>query len=194
MLTFDPDWRFDSPSTIPPGLGEQFFGLIARCATPDLQQELFEHFKRYFAAAAGTTSSWSSSASWAETDLRSYMLEASANAPLFIEAFYDACQALPPNYGRPNVGRINRLLQDANSGWQIQLPNLVRTDSLTVPIPVEQESSHSTAKPFRSSKTPSAGRRGFWRMVRTDRRSLKSFGCLRLSQRLSGHRCGWRNN
>jgi hypothetical protein len=139
MLQFNPDWRFDSPSPIPQDVSEQFFELIGRCGTRDRRKEILEHFKDYFAAAAGTTSYGSSSASWAETDLHSYMSEAGVNAPLFIEAFYDGCQALPADLGRPSVEKINRILHDTNSGWQIQLPYLVRTDSLAAPIPVEEE-------------------------------------------------------
>jgi hypothetical protein len=139
MLQFNPDWRFDTPSPIPQNVSEQFFALIGRCASLDRRHEILEHFKRYFAAAAGTTSNGSSSTSWAETDLRSYMSEAGLNAPLFIEAFYDGCQALPADCFRPNVGRINQILQETDSGWQIQLPHLVRTDLLAASIPVEEE-------------------------------------------------------
>ena len=139
MLQFNSDWRFDSPGPIPQNVIEQFFILIGRCTARERQWAILEHFKDYFAAVAGTTSHPSSSASWAETDLRSYMTEAGVNAPLFIEAFYDGVQALPVDCARPNVGRINRILQDANSGWEIQLPNLVRTDSLAAPVPVEEE-------------------------------------------------------
>lgn len=139
MLKFDPDWRFDPPSPIPQDVIEQFFGLISRCAVREHQQDIFEHFKSYFATAAGTTASRSSSASWAETDLRSYMSEAGSNAPVFIEAFYDACQALNPDFARPSVERINRVLQDSKSGWEIQLPHLVRLDSMSTPIRVQEE-------------------------------------------------------
>ena len=146
MMQFNPDWRFDPPSPIPQNVREQFFEMIGRCGTRERRHEILEHFKVYFAAAAGTTSYGSSSASWAETDLRSYMSEAGINAPLFIEAFYDGCQALPADLARPRVERINRILQDTNSGWQIQLPNLVRTDSLAAPIPVEEERANLDAQ------------------------------------------------
>jgi len=56
---------------------------------------VYEHFKDFFAAASGTTASSSSSTSWAETDMNAYMSAAQQNAPLFIEAFYDACESLP---------------------------------------------------------------------------------------------------
>ena len=93
MLQFDPSWRFDSPGSIPLGVRDGFFEIIARIAHGE--QDTFEHIKTYFAIAAGSAaSSWSSSASWVESDLQSYMSNASENAPLFIEAFYDACNSM----------------------------------------------------------------------------------------------------
>jgi hypothetical protein len=139
MLDFDSDWRFDSPSSIPEIVIEHFLGFIVRCGGPEQQQNLFEHFKDYFATAAGATSSRSSSASWAETDLRSYMCQEGANAALFIEAFYDAFQSLPSGKARPGVEIINRVLRDAKSGWEIRLPNLVHLDVATEPIRVHEE-------------------------------------------------------
>lgn len=102
---------------------------------------MLEHFKHHFAQAAGTTSSYSSSASWAESDLRSYMNEAAANAPLFIEAFYNACGALAQKgLAVPDVARINRILAENDAGYQIDPPNLVSTGQeighVDVPAPV----------------------------------------------------------
>ena len=95
MLKFDGAWRFDtSPGGVPADVVNDFVELIGKVATQGDRQEILEHFKRYFASAAGTTVSWSSSVSWAETDLQSHMEQAAANAPLFIEAFYDACEVL----------------------------------------------------------------------------------------------------
>src|SRR6267143_497827 len=94
MLKFNGAWRFDTPGPIAEGVSSEFSRLIAKVAAQGSRQAILEHFKDFFAGAAGTTSSWSSSASWAESDLHSYMSDAAANAPLFIEAFYDACEAL----------------------------------------------------------------------------------------------------
>ena len=94
MLKFNGTWRFDSPGEIPYGVVNQFSAFIGRIAAQADRQTILEHFKDYFAGASGSTSSWSSSVSWAETDLDGYMRQAAVNAPLFIEAFYDACEAL----------------------------------------------------------------------------------------------------
>jgi hypothetical protein len=126
MLTFNGSWRFDNPGSIPAGVARDFSDLIGRIATQGDQQTILEHFKAFFAPAAGTTSSWSSSASWAETDLQRYMDEASENAPLFIEAFYDACESLrAKGLAVPEVNVINRTLAKHNAGYEIRPPDLI---------------------------------------------------------------------
>lgn len=128
MLKFNGAWRFDSPGRIADGVSTEFFKLIGKIASQGSRQSILEHFKSYFASAAGTTSSWSSSESWAETDLDSYMSDAAANAPMFIEAFYDACQSLHhahSDYAVPDVSMINRVLAKCNAGYQIQPPDLI---------------------------------------------------------------------
>lgn len=130
MLIFDGAWRFDSPGPIPDELSNAFFELIGRIATPENRKAIIEHFKDYFASAAGSSSSYSSSTSWAESDLLGYMGHAASNAPLFIEAFYDGCQSLAngrPPTAVPDLSRINRILYESGSGYQIQPPNLVTT-------------------------------------------------------------------
>jgi hypothetical protein len=138
MLQFNSDWRFDSPGAIPPETYRGLYELIRPLINRDNARMVYEHFKDYFAAATGTTASSSSSTSWAETDMNSYMSDAKENAPLFIEAFYDACESLPDPTPKPGVQRINKVLTQTNSGWIIQLPHLLRVDHLTdaVPVPV----------------------------------------------------------
>lgn len=139
MLNFNGAWRFDSPGPIPNQVDTAFFELIGRIATPGNRKEILEHFKHYFASAAGSSSSYSSSTSWAESDLIGYMGHAAANAPLYIEAFYDACYTLAngtPPIAVPDLNRINRILFESGSGYQIQPPDLVSTNvqtQITVP-------------------------------------------------------------
>lgn len=128
MLKFNGAWRFDSPERIADGVSSEFSRLIGKVATQGDRQTILEHFKTYFADAAGRTSCWSSSASWAESDLDGYMSDAAANAPLFIEAFYDACQSLQrshPDYAVPDVSMINRALSNHNAGYIVQPPHLI---------------------------------------------------------------------
>lgn len=134
MLTFNGSWRFDSPGPIPNAVSGDFFDLIGRISSQANRQEVLEHFKTYFASASGSRSSWSSSTSWAESDLLRDMECSAANAPLFIEAFYDACESLAnqqPPIAVPDLARINRVLYEGGSGYQIQPPNLVATNVQT---------------------------------------------------------------
>lgn len=134
MLKFHPAWRFDSPGEIPNGVSDAFFDLIGKTASQGDRQDIIEHFKRFFAKAAGITSGRSSNLSWAESDLRDHMNRAAENAPLFIEAFVDACESLQqrfPDFGVPDVNRINRILAEKSSGYQIEPPNLISNSAQT---------------------------------------------------------------
>jgi hypothetical protein len=129
MLRFNGAWRFDSPGAVPAGVISAFSDLIGKIASQgDRRQAILEHFKGFFASASGSATSWSTSESWAESDLDRCMNNAADNAPLFIEAFYDACEdlrATEPNFALPDVNRINRVLFDNEGGYTIQPPNLV---------------------------------------------------------------------
>src|SRR5258708_7714395 len=91
MLNFNPAWRFASPGEIATGVVHDFFVFTKKVASqhPN-RQHVIEHYKTYFAGAADRPSYTSTSLGWAETDLMSYMNDAATNAPLFIEAFFDA--------------------------------------------------------------------------------------------------------
>jgi hypothetical protein len=130
MLHFDGAWRFDSPGPIPNGVVRGFSELISKIAAQGSRRQLLEHFKGHFARSAGTTHYVSSSESWAQSDLEQLMDQAADNAPVFIEAFYDACEALRarrPEMGLPDVNRMNRILAENGAGYQIEPPNLIAT-------------------------------------------------------------------
>jgi len=140
MLHFDGAWRFDTPGPIAPEACNAFGELISRIVAQGDRNALLEHFKSHFAGAAGVPHNVSSSPSWAESDLQDLIRHASDNAPLFIEAFYNACEGLRqrnPQMGLPSVERINRVLAENAAGYEIRLPNLVATGT-HVPITVPE--------------------------------------------------------
>jgi hypothetical protein len=156
MLKLDGAWRFDSPGEIRGEVVDGFFDLISRVASQGDRKVILEHFKRYFASAAGKATNISSSTSWAESDLRDYMRHAADNAPLFIEAFYDACgdlNAVQPDITIPDVGRINRVLTENKAGYEIRLPELVAT-SIHTPIAVPERAPPWTSRPRSSFSNP----------------------------------------
>jgi hypothetical protein len=62
MLHFDQRWRLVAPGPISTEVQDEFYGLIMKVATQGgRQQSILEHYKTYFAAAAGRASSTSSS-------------------------------------------------------------------------------------------------------------------------------------
>ncbi len=142
MLKFNGAWRFHPPASVDSTVISEFLGLIGKVVAQGDRHEILEHFKHYFAGAAGMTSSWSSSASWAETDLYTYMSEAAKNAPLFIAAFCDACEALReknPEFYTPEAPLINRLLIEHGIEFELRPPDLVARGALAVAIFVPAE-------------------------------------------------------
>ena len=135
-LEFDASWRFEAPAgEVPNQLINEFSTLISKIATQRPGQATLEHFKKYFAAAAGTTSSRSSSAGWAQSDLDSYMQQASLNVPLFIEAFFDGCEAFQrEGVAVPDVRVINRLIAESEVPYRIDPPELVFTGQRVAPV------------------------------------------------------------
>lgn len=138
-MKLEASWRFDSPGPLPREAVWAFDTLIGKIAAQGNRWSILEHFKRYFAGASGGTSGRSSSESWAESDLSKMMGQAADNAPLFIEAFYDGCEALRDNDGLavPNAGRINRILSEHGVGYEIRPPALVAV-GLHQPIAVPE--------------------------------------------------------
>ena len=132
MLNFDPSWRFSNPGPAPASLSRAFYEFIEKIASQGDAWDVVESFKEAFGGSGN-----SSSLSWAWSDLDSAMRRAEQNAPLFIEAFYNACvERGNAGLAVPDVSLINRTLAQHNAGYQIQPPNLVATNPLAPPIPV----------------------------------------------------------
>jgi hypothetical protein len=131
-LKFGGNWRYRSASVLNSNALESCVQVVNRIAAQGDRKDVLEHFKTYFAGAAGTTTSGSSNADWAASDLKTLMDQASANAPLFIEAFYDACEALRNgDLDVPDVADINYLLAEHDVHYTIRPPHLVATDKKT---------------------------------------------------------------
>jgi hypothetical protein len=139
MLNFNPTWRFSSPGKIAGGIVDDFTVLIKRVSGQlEKRKHVIEHYKHYFADAAGRPAYTSSSLGWAERDLNDYMSDAADNAPMFIEAFYDAGQALKrsnPEFVVPDIATINQLLAMYDAGYELQPPNLIaRNPPASIPV------------------------------------------------------------
>lgn len=143
VLKFNSAWRFAPPGdgrflnkSVPDGAVDEFSAMISKVATQGGRQGVLEHFKGHFCAAIGTTHVRSSNESWAETDLTNFMRSAADNAPLFIEAFFDACESLRnrcPEWFVPDHVMINTVLGKYSVGYEIQPPNLLMREE-AVPV------------------------------------------------------------
>lgn len=130
--------RRSSSEVLPPKVVSEFDNLIGRIAAQGERRDLLEYFKGYFCGAIGAAHYWSSNESWAYTDLLKYMEEAARNPTLFIEAFYDACEALraEAKYEVPSVDLMNEILREHKVHLEIRPPRLVRLESVArVPTP-----------------------------------------------------------
>ncbi len=132
-MQMEPSWRFDSPGPLPPEAVRAFDALIDRIVGQGNRWRMLEHFKSHFGGVGR-----SSAESWAQSDLTDLMWRMADNAPLFIEAFYEACEALrAEGIGVPDVGRMNRILREHDVGYEIQPPALVAV-GLHQPIAVPE--------------------------------------------------------
>ncbi|MDS3860284.1 hypothetical protein RIF25_05635 [Thermosynechococcaceae cyanobacterium BACA0444] len=130
-LKYPSSWRFSRSKDViisDPAISE-FFDLVGKIAAQGDRWWFFERFKGFFASAAGSTSYRSSSESWAETDLLAFMRQLATNPPLFLEAFYDACQSFQnTQYDTPDVELINDICREYQIGYQIAPPELRKLD------------------------------------------------------------------
>ena len=136
MLEFDGSWRFNSPGELPDEACRELVSFATRIADQGDTWEVLETFKRYFAPAGGETYYRSSNCGWADTDLQRLMSDAARNAPLFIEAFYEACYAAKEvGVAVPDVATLNRVLKKHEAGFEVHPPRLVCSNAETVPVP-----------------------------------------------------------
>ncbi len=150
MLHFDARWRFEAPPdgvylnhAIPLPALQVFKEYIGKVTTHGDRWKVVEHFKGYLCGASGTSYMGCSSLSWAETDLEKCVEAAAGNAPLFLEAFYDACnaitngQCLGSERFAPDAALINELCEKYNIGYIIAPPDLVpREKTVTIAVPL----------------------------------------------------------
>lgn len=147
MLKFEPRWRFKPP---PDGRYKntaiwheallEFDGMIGKVATQRNRRDILEHFKGALSKACGASHTRSSSESWAESDLSSYMSQAADNAPVFLEAFYDACQELiEQGLFAPDAAMINEVCEKYDIGYVLRPPELLLRESVTAAtVPVTE--------------------------------------------------------
>ena len=141
MLEFDCQWRFATPGQIPDDVVDDVFEqIIGKVVSHGERQEILEVFKRRFGQAASRQVVRSSTESWAESDLRDHMRDASENAALFVEALYDGlldATRLRTPATIPPWSYVNRVLVPI--GYTIDAdgePPALRIGTVAPPVPV----------------------------------------------------------
>jgi hypothetical protein len=112
---------------LPEGAVDAFLEMINVIASQTTPRRVYEHFKRYFAPAAGVAYVGSSSEEWAGSDLRAHMFDAASNSPAFLSAFYDAIETLRSDstLDLPTLDDMNELCRRASVGFEMHPPDLV---------------------------------------------------------------------
>ena len=135
VLRFNNSWRASPPSDgrfknqrAPEQLIQIFLNLALKVGTQGSRKTVIELFKSHIAPISGRSQSQSSDETWAIYDLEQMLVDAGDNAPLLIEGFYDACEAIRrrhPDWWIPDSNAINDALMRTSTGYQIQGQDLV---------------------------------------------------------------------
>ncbi|MEO9336776.1 hypothetical protein ABFT80_04995 [Mesorhizobium sp. SB112] len=124
-LTMPTAWRYGSPGPMSPAAVNAFNSLVHSIASQsESSWSIFELFKARFTGGQ----SWSSSESWAISDLHGAMMTAGDNAPVFISAFWDGCtqiQTTHPEIGLPDADVVNQILYEHEVPYEVRPPALL---------------------------------------------------------------------
>lgn len=133
--------RFPMGGTTPltDGAVQDFISLARKASSSSIgRQQIIEKFKEIFAITSGDQYAKSSSLSWAESDLEDHADRAASDAPGFIAAFCDACEALE-NWGVAVPGHqyVNNILEKHSVPFRVIDNQLVANDEhISPPDPV----------------------------------------------------------
>lgn len=152
-LRFPGNWRFRPPqdgqyanAAMPREAVSEFINAVERISGQGNRWSLLEHYKSHFGNPHR-----SSSESWAEGDLHHAMHQSADNAPIFIEAFFNACEELTAtreDWYAPDAEFINQVLVKHKIGYQIRENELFLRDltGATIPVEVSAPSLEETAR------------------------------------------------
>ncbi len=106
--------------------------LIRKTASQGYLKDFLELFKGFYCSANGTTHWGSSNSSWAEVDLEAEMSATASNPPLFLEAIYDACEAVrsrPGDLFASDSEMINSVCRNHIIPYEIRRTELILRDT-----------------------------------------------------------------
>jgi hypothetical protein len=124
MLEMPADWRFGNPGALSFDAMNGFHTLVLKVTGQGSSWDILEVFKTRFTGS----SSRSTNASWAGTDLFEAMNIARLNAPTFIDAFWAGLEDVAtkyPSHGIPNLRTVNAILVTHSEPYEITPPRLI---------------------------------------------------------------------
>jgi hypothetical protein len=128
---------------------QEFLGYARRISSPAGRQGTFEEFKRAFCRVSGEPYHSSSSEGWAESDLVVAAGKAADNAPGFIQAFVEACEALQIRGAVvPDHARINHLLAQLHVPFRIEDGQLLASSGFVAPPDAPKDVASTASRAF----------------------------------------------
>lgn len=164
-LKYPAEWKFEGIGIeIPPKAESAFFDLIGKIAAGNSNpQAIFETFKSAFGYQ-----SYSSSASWAESDLSRAMSNARENAALFVASLWEGMEDIRRSgIPVPSVAHLNRILDEHDVPLVIDPPHLRLKEGDAVFAPAETTDPNAPGFVYR--RDAEIGRGGFGTVYRVTR-------------------------
>lgn len=146
-LQMPPELLFPTGATtpLPDAAVQDFLASARRIQSTSGRKNVFETFKKAYSRISGEPYYSSSSEGWAESDLCSAAEKAAENAPGFIQAFVEACEALQSGGSVvPDYSFINHVLAQHDVPFRIENGVLVASSNFVAP-PQEPEDAASVA-------------------------------------------------
>ncbi|QJQ95144.1 MULTISPECIES: hypothetical protein [Halomonadaceae] len=137
------------------GAVQDFISLARKASSSTIgRQQIIEKYKGFLAIASGDQYANSSSLSWAESNLENHAEKAASDAPGFIAAFCDACEALE-NWGVAVPGHqyVNNILEKHSVPFRVIDSQLAATDEhISPPDPVIETAESTVSRALADAK------------------------------------------
>jgi hypothetical protein len=161
-----PELLFPTGATtsLPDAAVHEFLNYARRVNSSNGRQSVFEEFKRAFCRISGEPYYSSSSEGWAESDMCTAADKAAENAPGFIQAFVEACEALRiAGAVVPDHALMNHVLGLHHVPFRIENGELVASSNFVAPPEKPGDAASTAARAFseaaglvRTGQAPSA--------------------------------------
>lgn len=150
-LQMPPELLFPTGPTTPlaDAAAQEFLNYARRVSSPNGRKSVLEEFKRAFCRVSGEPYNSSSSEGWAESDLIAAADKAAENAPGFVQAFVEACEALQrAGAVVPDHALINHVLGQHHVPFRIENGELIPSSSFVAPPETRQDAASIASRAF----------------------------------------------